>query len=181
MKYKNILFQCCFFLITISISNDCYCQNTDTIPTRYKVTLKEAHIGNLEIDTKLLDSYKLLPENYRQFYLDARLVFSKNAYADFTNPEIIKAAKKHHLPLMGGPMLGELHESGVSLWLRPSTKNSIEVRVINSEGNNEKIYKKSSVIPGVEQRIVLSGLSSNTDYKYAVYSKKRRIAEGRFT
>jgi alkaline phosphatase D len=181
MKRKNILFQCCFFLVTIIISNDCYSQNTDIIPSHYKVTLNEAHIGNLEIDTKLLDSYKLLPDNYRQFYLDARLVFSKNADADFTNPEIIKAAQKHHLSLMGGPMLGELHKSGVSLWLRPSTKNSIEVRVINSDDNNEKVYKKSSVKPGVEQRIVLSGLSPNTDYKYAVYSKKCRIAEGSFT
>ncbi len=66
MKYKNIVFQYCFFLITLIISNDCYSQNTDTIPSRYNVTLKEAHVGNLEIDTKLLDSYELLPENNKQ-------------------------------------------------------------------------------------------------------------------
>jgi len=181
MKYKNILCQCCFFLVAINFSNDCYSQNTDTIPTRYKVTLNETHIGNLEIDTKLLDSYTLLPENYRQFYLDARLVFSKNPDADFTNTEIIKAALKYDLLLMGGPMLGELNEHGVTLWLRPATKTSIIVRVTEFDGSNKKIYKKSSVEPGVEQRMVLSGLSSNTDYKYAVYSKKLRIAEGRFT
>ncbi len=181
MKYKNILFQCCFLLVAIIVGNDCYSQNTDAIPFRYKVTLKEAHIGDLEIDTKLLDSYQLLPGNNRQFYLEARIVFSKNADADFTNPEIIKAAQKYDIPLMAGPMLGKLHESGVSLFLRPSTKNAIEVRVINTDGRNEKIVKMSSVIPGVEQSIELSGLTSNTDYTYAVYSKKRRIAEGRFT
>jgi alkaline phosphatase D len=165
----------------IIISNKSYSQNTDAIPFQYKVTLKEAHIGDLQIDTKLLDSYQLLPENYRQFYFAARLVFSKNADADFTNPEIIQAAKKYDIPLMAGPMLGKLHESGVSLWFRPATKDAIEVRVINSGGSNEKIYKTSYVIPGVEQSIDLSGLTSNTDYTYAVYSKKRMIAEGSFT
>ena len=181
MKMYNILFQCCVFLVISNFNNSCYGSGTDTIVTRHKVTLPEAHIGNLDIDTKLLDSYEFLPENIRQFYLDARLVFSKTSDADFTNTEIIEAARKHDLPLMGGPMLGNLSENGVNLWLRLSTTEPLVVRVTKSDGSDEKSYMKNFIEPGVEQRIVLDGLSSDTEYKYAVYTKKRRIADGRFT
>ncbi len=177
----NIFFQCCLFLAIFSFNNNCYGSVTDTIATRHKVTLKEAHIGNLEIDTMLLDSYGLLPENFRQFYLDVRYVFSKTSDADFTNTNIIKAARKCDLPLMGGPMLGNLSEEGVTLWLRPSATDPLEVRVTQSDGRNERLYMKNSIEPGVEQRIVLDGLSSDTDYRYIVCAKKRRIAKGSFT
>ena len=144
------------------------------------VTLKEAHIGNLEVDTKLLDSYGKLPENLRQFYLEARTVFSGNPNADFTNADIIKAAQKYDLPLMGGPMLGNLSENGVILWVRPAKKDSLLVKVTKYDGGVEKFYYGKSVEPGVEQRIVLNGLDSDTEYKYAVYANKSRISEGGF-
>lgn len=180
MKIHSIFFQCCVFLAISGLNTSCYAQVADTIPNRNKVTLKEAHIGNVEIDTMLLDSYELLPENFRQFYIDTRLVFSKTADADFTNTEIIKAARKYDLPLMGGPMLGRLSEDGVTLWLRPSTKAPLVVSVIKLDGSHEKSYKKNSIVPGVVQRIVLDGLSADTNYKYVVYTKKRKIATGTF-
>ena len=180
-KNIRIFFQSCVFLAIINFSSTCFGTNNDTIPRRHKVTLPEAHIGNLEIDIKLLNSYGRLPENIRQFYIDARSVFSEKLDAGFTNTEIIKAARKHNLPLMGGPMLGNLSEDGVNLWLRPSATDPLIVKVTKSDGNHEKSYIKDSVEPGVAQRIVLDGLSSDTDYKYAVYVKDRRIAEGGFT
>ncbi len=169
-----------FFVAIYCFNNSCFSSSTDTIAPRFKVTLSEAHIGSLEIDTMLLDSYGLLPKNIRQFYLDARLVFSKTPDADFTNAEIINAALKHDLLLMGGPMLGNLSKCGVILWLRPSTTEPLIVKVTTSDGKEEKSYIKNFIKPGVEQRIVLDGLSSDTDYKYVVYAKKRRIAQGRF-
>jgi len=158
----------------------CFSSCNDTIIPQYKVTLSEAHIGNLEMDTKLLDSYVLLPENIRQFYLHARSVFSGNLEADFTNTEIIEAAWKHNQPLMGGPMLGNLSEDGVILWLRPSTSDPLIIKVTKSDSGDEKSYVMNLIEPGVEQRIILDGLSSDTKYKYSVYVKKRRIAEGGF-
>jgi alkaline phosphatase D len=152
----------------------------DTIPPRHKVTLSEAHIGNLEIDTKLLDSYGLLPDNVREFYLQARAVFSGSSDIDFTNPQIIEIAQKCNLSLMSGPMLGNLSENGVTLWLRPSYDDPLVVRLTKIEGSAVKSYTKNSIEPGVEQRIVIDGLDSDTEYKYAVYVKERRIAEGRF-
>jgi len=181
MNSNNIFFQCCLFLAIFNFSNNCYSATNDTIQPRHEVTLREAHIGNLEIDTKLLDSYGLLPENIRQFYLDARSVFSNNLYADFTNTGIIEAARENNLPLMGGPMLGNLSKDGVVLWLRPSTADPLVVKVTKSDGSNEISYRANPPEPGVEQKIVLDGLSPDTEYKYAVYAKKHRIAEGGFT
>jgi alkaline phosphatase D len=171
----------CFVILTISCCNhNCYSSTNDTIAPRYKVTLSEAHIGNLDIDTKLLDSYELLPENIRQFYLDARFIFYNTPDADFTNPGIIEAAREHDLQLMGGPMLGNLSKNGVILWLRPAISESLVIIVTKSDGTDKKTYLINSVEPGVEKRIAVDGLSSDTDYKYAVYANKRKIAEGGF-
>lgn len=181
MKKYSILFQCSVFLTIFLFSNKCYGLSTDTIPRLHKVALKEAHIGNLEIDMKLLDSYGLLPGNIREFYLDSRSVFLENPNADFTNIRIVEAAQKHKLPLMGSPMLGNLGKNGVTLWLRPSTKGPLVVKVAKTDGSNEKSFSTKSVVPGSEQRILLDGLFPDTEYKYTVYAKKHKIAEGGFT
>jgi len=178
---NNKFFGRLIFLAFFLFSTICHGANSDTIQPRFKVTLPEAHIGNLEIDTKLLDSYELLPENIRQFYFDARAVFAGDPDADFSNPDIIEAARKHDLPLMGGPMLGNLREDGLDIWLRPSTSASLVVYVTTSEGNTKKSFVQNSVESGVEQRISIDGLTSEANYKYAVYANDHKIAEGGFT
>jgi alkaline phosphatase D len=170
-----------FFFTAFIFSNNSFSISSDTIPPRHKVTLPEAHIGNLEIDTKLLDSYGRLSENIRQFYLDARFVFSGNPEADFTNPGITEAARKHDMPLMGGPLLGNLSEDGVVIWLRPSIAKPLVVKVTTSDGKNEKSFMKDAAGPGVEQRIELNGLTPDTEYGYEVYIDNRGVAKGSFT
>ena len=181
MKKLTDFFKWCFFFTAFVFSNNCFGISSDTIPPRHKVSLPEAHIGNLEIDTKLLDSYGRLPENIRQFYLDARFVFSGNPEADFTNSGITEAARNHNMLLMGGPMLGNLSDDGVVIWLRPSTEKPLVVKVTKSKGRDEKSFKKDAVRPGVVQRIVLNGLTPDTKYEYGVYIDNHRIAKGSFT
>ncbi len=181
MNKSNIFLHCVMLLIISSYSSNCFSADKDTITARYKVTLPEAHIGNLEIDTRLLDSYILLPENIRQFYFAARSVFSNTPDADFTNPGIIAAAKKYNLPVMGGPMLGKLSENSVDIWVRPATAEPLIVKVKKSESNNEISSIKNSVEPGVEQRIVIDRLSSATEYEYTVYTNGSEVAGGSFT
>jgi alkaline phosphatase D len=181
MKNYNIILQCCFLVSIFLVNNKCHSIGNDTIPPRHKVTLRDAHIGNLEVDTRLLDSYVLLPENVRQFYLDSRTVFANNPTADFINPEIIEAARKHNIPLMGGPMLGDVREDRVSIWLRPSVLTPVVIKVTKSGGSDEKSYVASNIEPGAEQRIVIDGLDPDTDYRYAVYVNNSKITEGGFT
>jgi alkaline phosphatase D len=138
--------QCFIFIAIINFGNNCFSASNDTIPPRHKVTLREAHIGDLEIDTKLLDSYWLLPENIREFYLSARAVFEGSPDADFTNTKIIEAARKYNIPLMGGPMLGNLNADGVILWMRPSTTDPFVIKVTKQDGSNEKSYVMNPVV-----------------------------------
>ncbi|MGC9352534.1 MAG: alkaline phosphatase D family protein [Mariniphaga sp.] len=169
------------FLAFFLSSTICPGASTDTIQPRFKVTLPEAHIGNLEIDTKLLDSYGRLPENIRQFYLDSRAIFSENQDADFTHPAIIEAARKHDILLMGGPMLGNLREDGVDIWLRPGMANKLIVKITTFEGGAEKSFVKDDPEPGVVQRIAVDGLTSGKSYTYSVIIDHQRAAEGEFT
>ncbi|WP_218939725.1 alkaline phosphatase D family protein [Lutibacter citreus] len=181
MKNINILNKLCFVFVILFINNNGFSQNTNTVSVRNKVTLKEAHKGDLAIDTMLLDSYGLLPENIRQFYMESRFIFSENRDANFTNIKILASAKKHNMALIGGPMLGNLKQDKVTIWLRKSSTAPLTVKAINLDNNIEKIYYKKNIDPGVEQRIVLDGLAANSDYKYEIYENKLKIAEGKFT
>lgn len=182
MIMKNSLnyLPCCFFFTIVTICNTAFSQNTDAIPPLHKVTLPEAHIGDLNVDTKLLDSYEILPNNIRQFYLDARAVFSKAEDVNFTHPQILNVAKKHRIPLMGGPLLGNLKEDGIVIWLRPSTASPIVVKVTKPDSGNEKVYIQESVTPGLEQRMEINGLTPNTDYQYVILIEKQKVANGSF-
>ncbi|QDU59332.1 Alkaline phosphatase D precursor [Planctomycetes bacterium Pan216] len=140
-----------------------------------KVTLGEAHRGTLEIDTRLLDSYGKPPEHLRQFYLDARRAFAANAQSTFTDSAIVDAAKRHGLTLMGGPMLGDLRDDGVTLWLRPATETPMSIAV------GDKSYAVPSARPGSVVRVQVDGLSPKTRYDYALHADGKTVGQGEFT
>ena len=180
MKMRKFFLHSCTLLLSLGISKYNYSQTKNIIEPRHKVTLPKAHIGNLDIDTMLLNSYELMPENITRFYVEARSVFAANAGADFTNIRIIEAAQKNNLPLMSWPMLGNLTDKGVVVWLRSSTSDPLTFKVKKSDEKYEKVYIKNAVKPGREQRITLNGLLPDTEYKYEVFAKKSLIAAGGF-
>ena len=180
MLKRKLFFYSFIFCFVLAVSNSCYSQSQDTISPRYKVTLPKAHVGSEDIDMKLLESYQQRPENIKQFYLDARKVFSENRDADFTHPRIIESARENNILLMGGPMTGNLKENGVTIWLRPAFEGPVVIKVSTANGKKLKKYTKKIAEPGVEQRIIIDGLSSSTEYHYEVIHEKQKIASGRF-
>ena len=147
----------------------------------FKVSLKNAHKGTLEVDTQLLDSFGRLPENIRSFYLESRAVFEGSSTADFTHPAIVKAAETHGLALMGGPLLGDLRSDSVRVWLRPARAEPLTIHVTETDGGaTRSIYLKSAT-PGAEQRILVTGLLPNTAYRYEVLAKIQVVSGGGFT
>ena len=178
MKTDYVLLQCCFFLL-ISFGVNGYGQSSQAIQARHKVTLKEAHIGSEEIDSRLLDSYEMLPQNVRAFYIECRSLF-ESRHAGFTSREIVEAASNHQIALMGGPMLGKLREDGVSLWLRPASDKPLTIKTTKSEGGEQRSYVLDPVIAGKDQRIEISGLSPSSGYNYVVLSEDKQVAEGSF-
>lgn len=147
----------------------------EVVDPAFRVTLPEAHKGTLEIDTKLLDSYGPPPAGLRQFYLDARALFHDNPGAAFTDDAIVQVAKQHAVPLMGGPLLGDLRSDGVSFWLRPATSQTITVRA------GGRAVQSDSPVPGEDVRLPLTGLNPATTYTYTVQVGGQSVAEGRFT
>lgn len=146
----------------------------------FKVSLKDAHKGTLEVDTRLLDSYGRLPENVRSFYLKARESFAASPTADFFDRAIVEAAHETKLALMGGPMLGQLRSDGTTLWLRPSGDGPMAIRVKDENGTVAKTYPVKAMKAGVDKRVDLDGLSPNTNYQYEVLSADDRVAKGSF-
>lgn len=145
----------------------------------HKVSLGAAHKGTLEIDTQLLDSYERLPDNVRSFYLEARAVFAGSRKANFTDPAVLEAAKDHGILLLGGPLLGELRSDGLTMWLRPALNGNVEITA-TPEGRGEGSVTLAAVEPGVERRVPIKGLTSNTSYRYLVSLNGTKVAEGRF-
>ncbi|WP_198675292.1 alkaline phosphatase D family protein [Pleomorphovibrio marinus] len=178
MKITILISLLSILLTNHARSNNAIYTAEDTVQPRHKVTLREAHIGDLEIDTRLLDSYLELPENERSFYLQSRKIFEENPEVDFTDPKIVNTAKKLDIPLMGGPMLGRLNEEGVSIWLRPATTQKHTIAVYGADGREEKSYDFNPTLAGLDERVDLQGLSANTSYTYSVYVEEEKVAGG---
>ncbi|WP_319481377.1 alkaline phosphatase D family protein [uncultured Draconibacterium sp.] len=169
------------FLLVLLLTPKSYGQSKDTVQPRYQVTLPEAHVGNLEIDKKLLDSYELLPTNVRQFYFDARTVFADNPDAGFDHPKILESAQKHAIEFLGHPMLGNLKSDGVTVWLRPATSGPFLLLVKNKNGIREKVIQIKAGQPGVAQKVVVDELAPGQNYSYEILSQKQVLATGYFT
>ncbi|MFO7881939.1 MAG: alkaline phosphatase D family protein [Kosmotogaceae bacterium] len=179
MRLKKLMYLFVFIVIT-HLNNNCFSQIHDTVTPRYDVTLPEAHIGSLQIDTMLLNSYETVPFNIKQFYLKCRNVFN-NAETDFTNKAIKEAALNNDVRLMGGPMLGNLKPDGVSIWLRPSSDNPLTINISKTGSSDKQTYVLNPDVAGKEQRVTINGLSQGTGYNYHVLSNGITLVEGAFT
>lgn len=146
----------------------------ESVDREIKVTLREAHKGTLEIDTRLLDSYGAPPPAHRQFYFEAREWFVGNRDADFSDDAVVLAAQKHGLALMGGPMLGDVTENSVTVWLRPAITTPMEIVVA---GRTIPIQVDR---PGEAIRVKLDGLSPKNDYAYSLRCEDKEITSGSF-
>lgn len=153
-----------------------------TIAPLFKVSLRDAHKGTLEVDTQLLDSYGKLPENWRSFYFKAREAFSKSREADYSDAAIVEAAKEHGIALMGGPLLGDLNAQGVTVWVRPAKQTAITITVLGTkeEEGEVRTFAVEEAAAGVAQRVEIRGLSPGTAYRYDVQTVDGNVASGSF-
>lgn len=178
---KSFLWYHCFIGICSTAIVAGVADAESLIKPQHRVTLNQAHKGNLEVDTLLLDSYGRPPENIRQFYLDARAAFAEEKNRDFSHQSILSAAREHGIPLLGGPMLGDLGSDHVSVWLRPATSEVLELLVRDAGGKQVGRISLDKVKPGVETRFRVDGLTPLSRYEYTVLMSGNEIANGAFT
>lgn len=152
------------------------------VEPQYKVSLNEAHKGYVDIDSMLLNSYGQVPQKTEQFFMEARTYFENNVDADFSNVAIIEMAQKYDLPIIGGPMLGDLKCDGVTLLLRVASDENITLKIRSLiDRNDTKTVVQESVEAGTEQHIVIGDLQSKTPYSYDVLLGDIRVSGGTFT
>ncbi len=154
-------------------------QSFEFIPAADTLTLREAHVGNEEIDIRLMDSYIPPPQNIRQFYIDSRRILADSSFQGDPRPVLAAIANNHQLKIIGGPMLGNLDHQGVSLWLRTSGITPVEIRLF-LENKLVNFRSISPHHPGQPQKIRFDSLQSNTPYQYHITSGEELLAEGSF-
>jgi alkaline phosphatase D len=161
------------FFLTLLCGVCAPAEGTETTPVKpdYKVSLGQAHEGTLEIDTCLLDSYGRLPEERRTFYLTAREILAGSPAASLSDSGILEAARKAGLPLISGPMLGDVSESGITVWFRPVTAEELTVQVMATEETQTKTFTVPVSQPGAAVQVKLSGLAPNTRHTYRIVNR----------
>lgn len=139
----------------------------------HNVSLKQAHKGNLQVDTLLLDSFGRLPEEQRTFYLMCRKHLASSPDATLTDSKIIEAAKQTNRPLISGPMLGDVSESGITVWFRPVTAEVLIVQVTTKK--KKRRFTINVTQPGATIRVRLTDLPSNSQHTYQILNRSGRV------
>ena len=137
------------------------------------VSLKDAHIGTLEIDLRIMNQLPDFPQKVQDFYVACREALT----GDDADNQIAKVCSKHNVKKLGGPMLGNLTSTSVSVWMHLPTKE--EVQVHTATGNGEQVFKSEASTNPV---IHCDRLQPDTDYDYRVTNSRGEIlGKGRFT
>ena len=114
---------------------------------------------------------------YGMFSADKNTSYREIASADTYK----KLIAEQHMELLGGPMLGDVHEDGVSVWVRTAKPSKVQIEL--SSGNKSIL---SDVINTTADNdfagiIKLKGLKAGTSYSYkVVIDDEKRIADDNF-
>ncbi|TWU34597.1 PhoD-like phosphatase [Novipirellula aureliae] len=148
-------------------------QETPSVPDL--VSLGDAHKGTLEIDLRIMNQYRKQPQEVQDFYIACREALTgKNPEHDLA--EVCRSFNRWKL---GGPMLGNVTSTSVSVWMHLPEPIAVRVTVIQEGSGVSKTYASAAT-----ERILCvgcEGLRPDTAYTYQVVdAKDRNLGEGRF-
>ncbi|MGJ8643783.1 MAG: alkaline phosphatase D family protein [Luteolibacter sp.] len=139
------------------------------------VSLRDAHIGTLEIDLRIMSQYEQQPQDVLDFYTDCRAALT----GDKPEEQVAIVCREYGRHTLGGPMLGDVTATSVSVWIRLPESADVEVRVIPVEGGTTHTFTSNEAARIHSVRC--EGLSSDTSYSYEVTGAKNKIlGDGRF-
>ena len=137
------------------------------------VSLKEAHIGSLEIDLRIMNQFGEQPAELQTFYTDCRRALTGN------NPQsdLLVVCHRAKRSKLGGPFLGDITPTSLSVWMHLAEPTKVKV-VVTAE-----VDGKSNTFTSANEESILTvrcdGLSPDTVYTYQVFSIANNVAIGK--
>ncbi len=136
------------------------------------VSLGDAHKGTLEIDLRIMNQYETQPQEVQDFYTACRTAFTG------PNPEaaVAEVCRKFNVWKLGGPMLGDVRSTSVSIWMHLPEPLRVDVVLTPKAGGAAKAFSS-----GDGERILsvrCDGLTPDTDYAYTVKDSMGRALGG---
>ncbi len=134
----------------------------------------------LEPSLRVLTNYGSIPQWKIDLITRGFEVFSESPHVDFADfvadQTVRRILESQNLRLLGGPMLGEISETGGSVWVRTIGPASVTVRV---DGQSEPFGPvKAEAEDDFAAVIRLTGLQPKTNYSYTVFVDGQPVAEG---
>ena len=140
------------------------------------VSLRDAHKGTLEIDLRIMNQFGDQPQDVQDFYVACRAALAGDDPANAV-AKVCRDFKRHKL---GGPLLGDVTSTGVSVWMHLPEPSAVTVTLTPKNVTGVKKFEA-----GGDHRIFTIGcdnLTPNTTYTYTVTRVDGvALGEGQFT
>ncbi|MCF7957352.1 MAG: sulfatase-like hydrolase/transferase, partial [Phycisphaerae bacterium] len=137
-----------------------------------KSTTLNLHGPTLQHGLFLLEQWHDKPLHIKELYTRAFTLFEADIEASYAqvmaDEQIQKICTEHSIAHVGGPMLGDVTENSVKLWMRTVKPARIEVRVMID--GKEKAYGpvETSAQSDLSGVIKVTGLAPSSSYAYRV-------------
>jgi len=141
---------------------------------------REINDGSLAGCLELLGQFQKPPEVMFKLYEAAYKPLAARFDANFADvagdPGVQRICKENGIDLLGGPMLGSVSESGVSVWVRTVRPARVEVAV-TVDGVEKKFGPAaSSARTDMSAVVEVTGLAPATAYPYRVLVDGKQVA-----
>ena len=152
-------------------------KNTEASTSASKyVSLKDAHKGTLEIDLRIMNQYEAQPQETLEFYTACRKAFA----TENPNEKVAAVCQSHGRQILGGPLLGDISTTGVSVWMHLPEPTQIKIVIENEDTREQKSFVATEATR--ISSIPCQNLSPDTSYRYQVFDEKDQLlGEGKFT
>ncbi len=132
-----------------------------------------------ESNLDLLNRWGQQPGAVQELYAAAYSVLAANPDATFLDVSrdttVQRLCSQNKVLHLGGPMLGNIHSHGATLWLRTLAPASVEVRVQTHMGEKHYGPVKSSKKSDLSAVVKITGLEPDRRYPYRVLVDGRAI------
>jgi len=165
-----------FLMMAASTVGGVLVGNTAPVKDSRIVSLKDAHIGTLEIDLRIMNQYTAQPQGVQDFYTASRKAMTgKNPVHD-----VAKVCSQFKREKLGGPMLGDLTATSIAVWMHLPQADSIEVLVTSKGDGTSKKFQSDEAACYLS--VPCDGLDPDTPYTYQVTGSAQQVlGKGSFT